>query len=94
MNPAKVIRHKVTKLTDLPNIGPAGAEDLIALGIQMPQDLVGKNPFEMYEQLCSLTHTRHDPCVLDVFMSVTDFMAGGDPQPWWAYTPQRKTILK
>jgi hypothetical protein len=36
---------------------------------------------------------RHDPCVLDVFISVTRFMAGDAPQPWWAYTAQRKQLL-
>jgi hypothetical protein len=37
-----------------------------------------------------LTNTRHDPCVLDVFISVTRFMAGGAPQAWWKFTAERK----
>jgi hypothetical protein len=28
--------------------------------------------------------------VLDVFISVTRFMAGDDPKPWWHYTEERK----
>jgi hypothetical protein len=28
--------------------------------------------------------------VLDVFMSVTDFLGGGAPRPWWEYTGERK----
>jgi hypothetical protein len=25
-----------------------------------------------------------------VFISVTDFLAGGEPKPWWHFTDQRK----
>jgi hypothetical protein len=28
--------------------------------------------------------------VLDVLISVTRFMSGDDPKPWWAYTVERK----
>lgn len=90
MNPAKVVRERVQTLTDLPNVGPAMAVDLRQIGIRAPADLAGRDPFEMYEQLCALTGTRHDPCVIDVFISVTRFVAGDAPQPWWAYTAERK----
>ena len=36
MNPKKVKRSHLTKLTDLPNIGKAVEADLIRLGIRMP----------------------------------------------------------
>ncbi len=49
MNPSKVDRNRVVVLTDLPNIGEAGAEDFRLLGIYNPSQLVGKCPFEMYE---------------------------------------------
>lgn len=90
MNPSKVERSRVRRLTDLPNIGGAGADDLRLLGIREPQQLVGRCPFQMYEQLCEKTASRHDPCVLDVFISVTRFMNGEEPRPWWAYTEERK----
>jgi len=93
MNPSKVAREAVKNLTDLPNIGRAGAEDLQLIGINRPSDLIGLDPYEMYENLCKLTGSRHDPCVIDVFISVTDFMNGGDPQPWWKYTSERKREL-
>jgi hypothetical protein len=93
MNPSKSDRSKAHKLTDLPNVGPATAKDLRLLGIQVPQDLVGKNPLELYHRLNEVTGIEHDPCVLDIFMSVTDFMAGATAQPWWAYTQRRKKIL-
>ncbi|WMN61774.1 helix-hairpin-helix domain-containing protein (plasmid) [Pseudoalteromonas xiamenensis] len=93
MNPSKVIRENVVKLTDLPNIGKASAEDLLLLGIDNPSQLIGQCPFEMYERLCELTNARHDPCVIDVFMSVTSFMSGEEAKPWWAFTDIRKQRL-
>lgn len=90
MNPSKVIREAVTELTDLPNIGKASAADLRLLGIHSPADLVGQNPYEMYDKLCELTNQIHDPCVIDVFISVTRFIAGDAPKPWWNYTAERK----
>ncbi len=90
MNPNKVRRSQLESLTDLPNIGPAMARDLRTLGILDPKQLRGQSPFVLYERLCELTGVRQDPCVLDVFMSVTRFMAGEEPKPWWHYTPERK----
>ncbi|QDZ89553.1 helix-hairpin-helix domain-containing protein [Shewanella decolorationis] len=89
MNPAKVVRAKVKQLTDLPNIGKASAADLRLLGIETPVQLLGQNPYQMYRTLCDKTGQRHDPCVLDVFLSITRFMAGDDPKPWWYYTEER-----
>jgi Pathogenicity locus len=48
MNPYKVDRSRVSTLTDLPNIGKAGAKDLELLGIHTPEQLKGQCPFEMY----------------------------------------------
>ncbi len=90
MNPAKVVRNRVKQLTDLPNVGPATAKDLVLLGIESPAQLAGKDPVELYRQLCRKTRSRQDPCVLDVFLSITDFVAGGKPKPWWEYTAERK----
>jgi len=93
MNPSKVDRSRTKKLTDLPNIGKAVAADLKVLGINEPCDLVGRDPYEMYKNLCDITGHRHDPCVLDVFISITRFINGEDPRPWWAFTSERKNAL-
>ena len=90
MHPDKVVRERVKRLTDLPNVGPATARDLILLGINTPSDLVGKDPLQLYRALCDKTGTRQDPCVLDVFMSLAQFAAGDPAQPWWACTDERK----
>jgi hypothetical protein len=90
MNPAKVRRDCVRRLSDLPNVGPAMSRDLALLGIRTPQQLRGKDPFVLYQRLSRRTGVRQDPCVLDTFIAVTRFMDGESPQPWWAYTAERK----
>ncbi len=90
MNPSKVSRDRLETLTDLPNIGPAMARDLQLLGFDHPSQLAGQDPQALYDRLGELTGIRQDPCVLDVLVSVTRFMDGGEPRPWWHYTPERK----
>jgi hypothetical protein len=83
-------RETVSRLVDLPNIGKAMANDLKLIGVDHPRKLVGKNPFDLFEELCAKTGQRHDSCVIDVFMSAVHFMEGGDPLPWWSFTDERK----
>ncbi|NLW82674.1 MAG: mitomycin resistance protein [Desulfovibrionales bacterium] len=90
MNPNKVRRDRLSSLTDLPNIGPAMAEDLRLLGFDRPEQLAGQDPLALFDRLCELTGARQDPCILDVFVSVIRFMDGDDPRPWWFFTPERK----
>jgi len=93
MHPSKVQRDSLRCLTDLPNIGKAGAQDLQLLGITHPQQLIGRDPMQMYRELCVLTQQKHDPCVIDVFMSITRFMAGEPARAWWDFTAERKQRL-
>jgi hypothetical protein len=81
------------ELEQLPNIGPSLAADLRDLGIAHPRELTLRDPFVLYQSLCALTGKRQDPCVLDTFMAVTDFMRGAPPAPWWHYTAQRKLLF-
>ena len=83
-------RKTISQLEELPNIGKAIAGDLRQIGIQYPKDLIGKNPYQLYDNLCNTTGEKHDPCVLDVFLSVVDFMEGNDAKPWWKFTAERK----
>ncbi|WP_428718044.1 helix-hairpin-helix domain-containing protein [Undibacterium curvum] len=93
MHPSKVRREALHALTDLPNIAAAGASDLRLLGITHPQQLIGASALDLYQRLCLLSGQQQDPCVLDVLLSVVDFMNGAEAQPWWAYTSQRKQML-
>jgi len=86
-------RNTVSQLEELPNIGKSIAKDLRLIGIEHPQDLIGKNAFQLYHRLCDNKGRRIDHCVIDVFMSVIDYMEGGESQPWWAFTEKRKLEL-
>jgi len=83
-------RETVSKLDKLPNIGKAIAKDLQSIGLDHPRKLIGKNSFELYEELCTKSGQNHDPCVIDVFLSAIHFMEGGEPFPWWSFTDERK----
>ena len=93
MNPVKCDRNKLFALVDLPNIGSAGAGDLVLLGYTHPQQLIGADPVKMYRDLCIKTQVKHDLCVLDVFISITRFLDGEPPASWWKFTEERKQIL-
>ncbi len=90
--PKAASAHDCQQLEQLPNIGPAMAGDLRALGITHPQQLAHRDAFSLYQALCAHSGKRQDPCVLDTFMAATDFMRGAAPAPWWAYTAQRKQL--
>lgn len=78
------------RFSDLPNIGPASAKDFALLGFEHPSALKGADPLALYDALSRITGTYQDPCVLDVFMSVVDFLDGNPPKPWWHFTDARK----
>ena len=89
----KSARTGVARLTDIPNIGVSVAGDLRRLGITEPRGLVGKSPLALYRKLARLDGAAHDPCLLDTFMAAVDYMEGGPPRKWWAYTASPKKLL-
>ena len=82
-----------TRLEDIPNIGPSIADDLRALDIFEPAQLVGQDPYDLYARLAQLSGEAHDPCLCDAFIAAVRFMEGGPTRPWWYYTPERKQHL-
>lgn len=86
-------RAQMRALEDLPNVGAAIACDLRRLGLQVPAQLAGKDPYALYERLNRLTGKRHDPCLLDTFIAAVRFVEGAPARPWWAYTAERKRTL-
>jgi hypothetical protein len=86
-------RGSLTSLEQIPNLGPSIAGDLRGIGVMHPSDLAGRDPYELYRTLCVATGVRHDPCVIDTFISAVRFMEGAPAHPWWHYTPERKRTL-
>lgn len=87
----EIRRRLSTQLQQLPNIGPAAADDLMRLGITGQDDLVGRDATELYETLCRIDGVRHDPVLLDVLTAVIAYAEGGPPTPWYEFTPARKS---
>ena len=75
---------------DIPNVGPAMARDFSLLGLSKPMDLIHKNPFTLYKKMCKVSGVRQDPCVLDTYIAVIEFMNGAPANPWYFYTKDRK----
>ena len=73
-----------------PTSAPAVAADLLQMGINVPADLLGLDPYAMYDDLCRITRQRHDPCLLDTFIAAVRYMEGAPKKPWWSYTAERK----
>jgi hypothetical protein len=44
-----VSRTDITQLQQIPNVGPSIAANLRLIGITVPQDLVGRDPYVLYE---------------------------------------------
>lgn len=81
-------------LRDLRGIGKAMLADFELLGVRSVEDLKRRNPDRLYEQLCTLTNTRQDPCVLDTFRCAVaqarDPHLPAEQQNWWWWSRQRK----
>ena len=84
--------NEVERFEDIPNVGPAMVRDFIALGIKRPIDLKKKDAYKLYTQMCAHSGRREDPCVLDTYMAVVDFMNGAPARTWWSYTKKRKEL--
>jgi hypothetical protein len=83
-------RSDIKQFRDIPNVGVAIEKHFFALGMDKPIELTGKDPYQMYSDLCRITQKKHDPCVIDVFISAVRYMEGGPPKKWWEFTEERK----
>lgn len=68
----KTDRQSITQFTQIINVGPATSSDFDRIGIATPQALIGLDPLELYQRVCTTDRIFHDPCVLDVFMATVD----------------------
>ena len=86
-------RHSIDNFEQIVNVGPAMADDFRRLGLHSPAELIGQDAMELYERICQIDGVRHDPCVIDVYMSTIDFMNGNPARKWWEFTAERKRLL-
>jgi len=83
-----------SRLEDLPNVGKSIAGDLRAIGIRSPEDLRGKNPLLVFDQLETVMQHRHDPCVYYTLLSAKHFLETEEKLPWWKFTAEGKKALQ
>jgi len=84
------MKSKLLVLRDLrqiPGVGPSIAGDLWDIGIRSVDDLRGKNPYTLYQQLNSRTGRTNDICLLYTFRCAVYFASETRPQRqklnWW-----------
>jgi len=86
-------RSEIQRFRDIPNVGVAIEKSFKDLGMHSPGELTGKDPYQLYKDLCRVTNKRHDPCVLDIFISAVKYMQGEPAKKWWEFTAERKKHL-
>lgn len=71
----------------IPGVGKAIAEDFFQLGIRSAVDLKGRDPEELYLELCALKGVQIDRCMLYVFRCAVYFASHKKHKPellkWW-----------
>src|SRR5919199_1310546 len=77
-------------LLKIPNVGPRMGSVLLKLCVTLLEDAAGRDPDEMYYELCAIDAKRYDPCVRDVFAAVVSQAEGHPARPWWEFIPERK----
>lgn len=87
-------RDQPTRLEDLPNIGKSIAADLRRVGILAPDQLAGREPLAVFQELAGAMGPRHDPCVLYTLLSAQHFLRCGEVLPWWAFATEGKRLLE
>jgi len=51
-------RESLKRLTDMPNVGKTMERNFLLLGIKQPADLIGRNPYQLYKELCTVTQAE------------------------------------
>ena len=71
----------------IPGVGKSIAADLQSLGINTVNDLRGKSPETLYEQLMKQVGSHVDRCVLYVFRCAVYYAENDNPESeklkWW-----------
>jgi hypothetical protein len=79
--------EQLKELRTIPGVGKLIAEDFWELGIRSVADLKGKDPGQLYLQLCKQARCKVDRCMLYVFRCAVYYASTPKPNPeklkWW-----------
>jgi hypothetical protein len=85
---------QVVNLLSIPGVGPSIAKDLNRLGIREVAELRGRDPENLYTDLCRDVGHHVDRCVLYVFRCAVYFASERDHDPellkWWNWKDGRR----
>jgi hypothetical protein len=82
------MKNSVLKdLQIIPGVGKEISEDLWNIGIRSVQDLKGRNPECLYQELCEFEGTKIDRCMLYVLRCAVYYASNIEHDPrllkWW-----------
>ena len=82
------------RLRDLRGVGKSIAADLDLLGVRSVDQLARQDGQRLYLNLCQISGSQQDPCVLDVFRCAVaqaqDPELPREQRDWWWWSRQRK----
>lgn len=94
MNGLNFLKKRISNcdLTQIPYVGESIASDFQKLGISKISDLKGKNPEELYYNICAIQGYQ-DRCVLYVCRSAVYYAENENPDPeklkWWNWKDKK-----
>lgn len=88
MNKSVIDKDKILKQFQIiPGIGTACSLDLWNIGLRSINDLAGKDPAILYDQLNKITGVKHDICMLYTFRCAVYFASEKNHDEeklnWW-----------
>lgn len=87
-----------TDLITVPNIGKNTKQDLIKIGISSVEDLIGKDPEELYLKDCQAKGYQEDRCQLYVFRSAVYYAEhsthDSEKLKWWYWKDKEYHNIK
>lgn len=87
-----------TDLITVPNIGENTKQDLIKIGISSVEDLIGKDPEELYLKDCQVKGYQEDRCQLYVFRSAVYYAEhsthDSEKLKWWYWKDKEYHNIK
>lgn len=80
-------------LLRIPGVGEKTAEDLRLLGVAKVDDLIGKDPEDLFKELCIIEGRKMDRCLLYVFRCAVYFANEQTHDPvklkWWNWKEKK-----
>ena len=92
------MKRSTNDLTQIPGVGKSIAQKLLGIGVSEVNDLIDRDPEDLYLQLCEKNGTKVDRCVLYVFRCAVYYATVTHPEPellkWWNWKDEKTSNQK